>query len=200
MPNYGHQLDQFAGPPVKPSSPSSLVEGTTDYDLELENSNEEKLEVGKQLDYNLETNQDLVSLDQPETKYEFDWNIYLEPIIPNYKKGSRKIYYDTTDNWNAQTFLVSERGSIYIYSDYSHIYENGEIKQMPGIKVGDGAAYLIDLPFIVNSNSSAPVDIPWDHFTNTTIHVTQTEKDSWNNKVTTYINSYEPETLIFTKN
>ena len=59
-----------------------------------------------------------------------------------------RIYYKTTAQWNAQYELVSRKGVIYIYSDHSKDHEGRDV---PGFKVGDGNAYLIDVPFMESS-------------------------------------------------
>lgn len=68
--------------------------------------------------------------------------------IQNIIDNSAHIYYDTTARWNAQSSLISTRAAIYIYSDHRTIIVNNETKNVPGIKVGDGVSYLIDIPFI----------------------------------------------------
>lgn len=94
------------------------------------------------------------------------------------------VLYDTTDGWNAQKDLQSEKGVIYIYSDYK--WENGS--NIAGIKVGDGNAYLYDMPFL---------DTLYDkHINNLEIHITSEERKRWNNKVTSDIDG---ETLILSK-
>lgn len=76
-----------------------------------------------------------------------------------------KIYYDTSENWAQKTSLVSEKGSIYVWSDK---YSSGGIP-VPAMKVGDGLAYVVDLPF-----SSEPID---DHINNMMVHLS--ERDRW---------------------
>ena len=66
----------------------------------------------------------------------------------------------------------------------------GNITYIPGIKIGDGLAYLIDLPF----TDSELID----HINNTTIHVTAEEKNFWNNKNRVFISPQDEENLIFT--
>lgn len=56
-----------------------------------------------------------------------------------------KIQYDTTANWDAQVQLIAERGTFYVYSDHS-VDENDN--PVPGLKIGDGTSYLIDMPFV----------------------------------------------------
>ena len=55
----------------------------------------------------------------------------------------------TTAQWHANNFdstTISTKGKIYIYSDYQTITENNETINIPGYKIGDGLAYIIDLP------------------------------------------------------
>lgn len=54
-----------------------------------------------------------------------------------------RILCGTTAEWNAKPSYVPEAGTIVIYSDYAAA-DNADI---PNFKVGDGNAYLIDLPF-----------------------------------------------------
>lgn len=90
--------------------------------------------------------------------------------LPEY--GLRPIYYDTEAGWNDQTNLVSEEGAIYIYT-----YEiAGETRFK--MKIGDGNAYLIDMPFVI--------DQP----------VTGLEKDFWNNKVSAFMSLLNEEELV----
>lgn len=54
------------------------------------------------------------------------------------------IQYGTTEHWNSQRDLVTEKGMLYVYSDYS---KTSDGKNIAGIKIGDGTSYLIDMPF-----------------------------------------------------
>lgn len=101
--------------------------------------------------------------------------------------GIPLIYTGTTAEWSEQTTLVSKPGALYIYTD--RMVSHG--KNVPGFKVGDGNAYVVDLPF-----SDDPY---YEHIMNTVIHVTQEDKDYWSDKVTCYIDSDNPDLLIFTK-
>lgn len=80
---------------------------------------------------------------------------------------------------------------MYIYSDarsYEEEYtENNETLTrtvyVPGIKIGDGSAYVVDLPFV---------------------NVTSEQINFWNNKVNCYLEPElvvggDDETLIFTR-
>lgn len=90
---------------------------------------------------------------------------------------------DTTANWNAARGFVPMAGEIIIYTDYSSYQKevNGRIKTIliPGIKIGDGGAYVQDLPFVDEDLR----DTLMDHINNMDLHVTLGEKAFWNNKI-----------------
>lgn len=77
----------------------------------------------------------------------------------------------TSAEWAELTDLVSREGEIYVYSDAG---ANGE----PMVKIGDGNAYVVDLPF------TAVTDF----------RITDTDIQNWNNKVAVRI---EGDRLIF---
>lgn len=95
----------------------------------------------------------------------------------------------TTAEWDAQRDLIGVKNVVYVYTDHEQT-EDG--KPIPGFKVGDGMAYLIDAPF----ND----DLALRHIYDTSIHVTPEEKEFWNNKVTAYLDAEDIECLILTKN
>lgn len=99
-----------------------------------------------------------------------------------------KIYFDTTADWAAQTSLVSEENAIYVYTDYKSV----DGYNIAGFKIGDGLAYVVDLPFTDTLYAR--------HIEDTTIHITQTEREFWNNKNRAYVNLNNPENLILTNN
>lgn len=95
-------------------------------------------------------------------------------IMVDSQGGNKQIYYGSTEYWNARVGLVAERGCIYIYKDW----QEKEGKYIAGFKVGDGSTLLSELYF---------TDDPWlDHIYNTIVHITQEERDRWNNKVSCY--------------
>ena len=87
----------------------------------------------------------------------------------------RAIYSDTTANWNADRDFIPPAGAIIIYSDYSQIDDT----PVPAMKIGDGLAYLIDLPFVSDDIRYAIAA----HVGNTSIHITSEERQYWNDKV-----------------
>ena len=60
----------------------------------------------------------------------------------------RAIYYATTDEWAENPVPVTEKGALYIYSDFV-VYrdEDGREIVIPGLKIGDGRHSLEDLEF-----------------------------------------------------
>lgn len=99
---------------------------------------------------------------------------------------------DTTENWNIQVSLVSQKDHIYVYTDYAE-YNNVDY---PGIKIGDGTSYLIDMPFV---NGDVALKLT-THINNNNIHVTSNEKEKWDEKIRCYISPVNGETLVFTTN
>ena len=100
------------------------------------------------------------------------------------------VHFDTEANWNAQRSLIGREGHTYVYTDHATIAG----VNIPAIKVGDGNAYLIDVPF-VDGNSEELLN----HVNNSNVHVTSEEKEFWNNKERTFISANNPENLVFTK-
>lgn len=89
----------------------------------------------------------------------------------------------TTEYWNSKRDLVSKKDVFYLYLDhFSHVDEHGELVYTPGLKIGDGLAYLIDLPFIENSE----------------VFIKASDVERWDNKWRGYIIEANPENLIFT--
>lgn len=104
----------------------------------------------------------------------------------------RQVFSDTTEGWNSQPNFIGLENCIYIYMDHQVTQdEHGNTVFIPGVKVGDGKAYLIDAPFTD--------EIMVKHMADGTIHVTAEEKIFWNNKVTSYIDADDDETLVLSK-
>lgn len=104
------------------------------------------------------------------------------------------IHYGTTEHWNSQPDLVGKKSHIYVYSDYAETEIDGEIVAVPNIKIGDGSAFLIDNPFVTKSVE----DILNLHLNDGDVHISETERDFWNEKVRCFIDPEDPEKIIFT--
>lgn len=107
-------------------------------------------------------------------------------------KGKANIQMKTTQEWGQDRSLISQQNTFYIYSDRNTKVDEqtGKVINIPGIKVGDGSSYLVDLPFID--------DLFYSHINNLDIHVTLAEKQFWNNKVRTQDSEIDNQNLIFT--
>lgn len=104
------------------------------------------------------------------------------------------IHYGTTEHWNSQPDLVGKKSHIYVYSDYAETEIDGEMVAVPNIKIGDGSAFLIDNPFVTKSVE----DILNLHLNDGDVHISETERDFWNEKVRCFIDPEDPEKIIFT--
>lgn len=108
-----------------------------------------------------------------------------------------KLKSDTTANWNSQRTFVPLEGEVIIYTDYDSKVENGHTIKIPAIKIGDGATYGIDLPF-VNDDLRDQI---LNHINNPSIHTTLAEKLFWNNKINVTDNQEVVDNvLIFNRN
>lgn len=93
--------------------------------------------------------------------------------------GYAKAMMDTTENWNLKPTFIPSKGLLIVYIDHGTTVWEGETINVPGIKIGDGAAYLVDLPF-VGEDWHAVLE---EHIQNTDIHVNPDEKSFWNAKL-----------------
>lgn len=98
--------------------------------------------------------------------------------------SNKMIYYSKKKaDWDANRDLVSQKDALYIYSDYKLIEQDGKQIYMPGIKIGDGTSYLIDLPFANQNKNSEIEDLLLDHINNRIVHISAEQRDFWNNKL-----------------
>lgn len=98
----------------------------------------------------------------------------------------------TTAEWNARPNYVPRNNEVCIYDDYRIITDiDGNQDLVKGVKIGDGNAYLIDLPFITDGIDNSLSD----HINNTSVHTNSMEKTVWNSKLN--CDGVIDETLIF---
>lgn len=117
-------------------------------------------------------------------------NKVVNEAIEDIRNKSRPIRYGSTEEWNSQASLIAEEGAIYVYSDYS---VDSQGRNIAGIKVGDGKAYLIDMPFIDETM--------YEHIQDIEIHITQSERIKWNNKLNVDDDAeVVDEALVFNRN
>lgn len=157
--------------------------------LAAEISTSDSVEMDGSLQEVEELNGDISGVDKIDGDVALQSSLGAEISTPNYVEHyTDKVRTDTTEGWNSLTGYISEEGIVYVYSDYM---QNEKGENIPGFKVGDGLAYLADLPF--------SDDLMAKHIQNLDIHVTLEEKQFWNNKVRAY-HEGNTENIVFTTN
>ena len=112
----------------------------------------------------------------------------------NKKLEFSNIMSGTTEYWNNKPQLIPKKNTIIIYTDNQSKEEEGNIINIPGIKIADGSAFLIDQPFIDEDIRK----VVSSHINNSDIHITPQEREFWNNKVRCYLDTLEQDNIIFT--
>lgn len=107
-------------------------------------------------------------------------------------KETNKVYSGTNAYWSEHSTFKGSSGDIIVVTDYAL----KEGKYIAGIKVADGLAYAIDLPYVTEILESQITE----HIADTTVHITANERLSWNNKVSARMDTVDKENLIFTTN
>lgn len=108
-------------------------------------------------------------------------------LIKEYIKqqGLDSIRVDTTASWNAQTTYVPSKGQLIIYMDGTTVDD----VTYPKFKVGDGNAYVVDLPFTEGDFEKQLQT----HLANQSAHLSATDRTKLENSV---VVSLSDETLI----
>lgn len=126
---------------------------------------------------------------------------YLWSKIQNISKDKLIYYSKTKEQWNINPQLLSKKDVLYIYTNYKKIKKQGEQDQIiiPGLKIGDGTTYLIDLPFINDTAGGSEIEqMILDHINNNVIHISAEERNFWNNKLNLLLQP-ETQTLILNR-
>lgn len=130
---------------------------------------------------------------EPEKQHDI---VSLREAVNVFLHESASVYYDTSAAWNMQPSLIAEKGVIYVYSDKSVITdEYGNPTNVPGIKIGDGSSFLIDMPFVGEEETIALAE-----HERSGMHISPEERAFWNNKVSVYIDASYSERLVLTTN
>ena len=116
--------------------------------------------------------------------------------------GRIKCTSDSTEHWEViERSFKPLSGEVIIYNDYfkEEIGRDGATifyKYIPAIKIGDNEHYLHDLEFL---NRADQITLE-QHINNNQVHVTQAEKEFWNNKLNYSNSELNVENLIFNRN
>ena len=89
--------------------------------------------------------------------YEYDWTLREWVVSPNIGQGGVNVTCKTTAEWNETVGYIPAKGEIIVYSDYKQVEKDGQLVDVPGIKIGSGNAYVQDLMFV--GESSVEIDI-----------------------------------------
>ena len=112
--------------------------------------------------------------------------------LPFTRTNTSNIFFNTSEYWSTQGLTIPEKDTIMIYEDEVSLPSGMKI---PRMKIGDGKAYLVDLPFVGD-------DVLYklnSHMSNKEIHITAAERAFWNDK----LNCNEElinDTLVFNRN
>lgn len=114
--------------------------------------------------------------------------------------NNKMIYYSKKKaEWDLNKDLISQKNVLYIYSDYKSVNKDTKQVFIPGLKIGDGTTYLIDLPFINDTAGGSEIEqMILDHINNNIIHISAEERNFWNNKLNLLLQP-ESQTLIFNR-
>jgi len=104
----------------------------------------------------------------------------------------KSIRVGTTEEWRRQLSYIPKKGDIIIYSDKAQLDDDTVVA---GIKIGDGLAYGIDLPFLGDDIAENLLE----HMNDMVRHITAAERLRWNNKITCD-DTVDEENLILTRN
>lgn len=111
-----------------------------------------------------------------------------------YRKDFARIEVKTSAEWSGYTQYVPEAGKIIVYSDRRVI----DGVAYPGIKIADGLAYVVDLPFVGDDVSAAFMNALEEHVNDQVVHITEDERQFWNNKIN-YNFDEQGENLVFNR-
>ena len=93
--------------------------------------------------------------------------------------GNARLSMGTVAYWEARRDYIPKKGEIVVYTDRRVI----DGVAYPGIKIVDGRAFGIDLPFAGDDSVQIIMDILEDHIHDNARHIVPGERENWNNKV-----------------
>lgn len=108
---------------------------------------------------------------------------------------------DTVAGWQADPMFVAAPGQIMVWTDAGSMEVDGKTVPVPRVKIGDGQAYCVDLPFAGDDMAARIAGLTTslsDHERDMVRHVTAAERAYWNDKVTVF-STVDNETMAITK-
>lgn len=121
------------------------------------------------------------------------------PLEGNISLSDLKIVSENTvEGWNNNNTYIPKSGELIIYTDYIvKEDESGKKIKCPAIKIGDGEAYVADLPILAAGGIGDIEETLYNHINDSLVHITDDDRNFWNNKLNYEIVDGE---LIFTRN
>lgn len=119
-------------------------------------------------------------------------NVVGLPFIDSATINGKQLIIGSTEEWRQQLSFVPNAGDIICYTD-KVVTESGT--RIPGIKIGDGKAYCVDLPFVGDDIAEQLLA----HISDTGVHITEDERMRWNNKLNCE-DFVQEENLILNRN
>lgn len=114
----------------------------------------------------------------PEIRLDVDNDNELVLVIEGSGISKRWVVINTTEMWNSLLKLRTQKGVIYVYSDYVTI----DGVTYPGTKIGDGIHLLKDIPMMQ--------EYVLKHINDNVRHITDEEREFWNNKHRVYVKNH----------
>lgn len=96
-------------------------------------------------------------------------------VLDDLTQSSVSIEIHTSQDWIDAGRAISKKGTFYVYSD--GFTQDGQV--IPRVKLGDGMAYISDLPFL----DSYLLNQIFDHINDNNRHITPQQRLFWNNKL-----------------
>lgn len=159
--------------PVEPP-----VQNTDDRTIELRERNRATVGMEQTATMDVTMNQaTAIRIDdnEPDVRKSFS----SQKIMELYAQTGRLARFGTTAMWEAMPTFVPEMGEFIIYTDRNVIDDVAYC----GVKVGNGVDCVGDLPFIGDDIAQGIVNFINAHINNSSVHVTASEKESWDGKI-----------------
>ena len=119
---------------------------------------------------------------------------YLWSKIKHIENNKLIYYSNSKENWDLNPNFLSEKNVLYIYTNYAIVNNDDKEIAIPGLKIGDGKSYLIDLPFVNDSSNFNEILI--DHINNNVIHISAADRLFWNNKLNLTLREQEQNLIL----
>lgn len=167
---------------------------TYNVDLRIDDTLDVNFDVNENSNLNMEVGEQIVNGSNNYEELKNKPQINGVELVGNKSSdafGILSYTHNTTIGWQARMGYIPKVNEICIYDDYKTIIKDGTEVFVKGIKIGDGKAYIVDLPFVTDDVEQAL----YAHLDDRTVHVNTGEREIWNDKLS--CQGVLDETLIF---